>query len=226
MSQNINEAVVLTYVENPENSKRLRAFVEDAMTRGAYLICTDGAGDVALFWNVKPDLLLGDMDSILPETLKYWQFIEGVEIRIFPVAKDETDLELGLLAALDKNCNKITIVGGLGGRLDQTLGNLYLLGMPRLLESGNDVRLLGEDEEVRLYQGEASFQIEGVPGETISLIPATASVEGIVTANLLYPLRNETLYFGPARGVSNEIVTSPALVSFKKGLLYVIHRFS
>jgi thiamine pyrophosphokinase len=43
------------------------------------------------------------------------------------------------------------------------------------------------------------------------------------TAGLEYPLKGETLRFGPARGVSNVIRRSPARVSLGAGRLVVIH---
>ena len=46
---------------------------------------------------------------------------------------------------------------------------------------------------------------------------------GIVTSGLEYPLRNETLSFGPARGMSNVLTEREAHIKFATGLLLVIY---
>ena len=215
-------AVIIAYVENYKNSPRLRQFAHAAVANGAVLICADSGGAVALEWGLKPALVIGDMDSLNAQVLAQLE-AEGVPVERYPAAKDETDLELAILAALARGCQQITLVGGLGGRLDQTLGNLFLLALPKLAAVGITIR--GEYEEVRLLRGPGSLQLAGALGETVSLLAATANAEGLQTTNLLYPLRDETLFFGSTRGISNVMTGSPAKISIRQGLLWVIHSF-
>lgn len=63
----------------------------------------------------------------------------------------------------------------------------------------------------------------GAIGDTLSLIPFQDDVVGIITNGLEYALRGETLHFGPARGVSNVIISPEASVTFKSGILLIIH---
>jgi len=85
--------------------------------------------------------------------------------------------------------------------------------------------MTGEQEEIRLLRATSNLKIEGEAGDVVSLLAATAQVTGIRTANLLYPLHDETLFFGSTRGISNVIRASPAQVSIQEGLLFIIHRF-
>src|SRR4051812_49752802 len=55
----------------------------------------------------------------------------GALVERHPVAKNETDLELGLVAALHRGATKVVVVGGYGGRLDHFLANALLLASPR-----------------------------------------------------------------------------------------------
>ena len=55
-----------------------------------------------------------------------------MEVRRFKAEKDETDLELALLAAVDMGADEIKVIAALGGRLDHTLANLSLLALPQL----------------------------------------------------------------------------------------------
>ncbi len=65
--------------------------------------------------------------------------------------------------------------------------------------------------------------VSGQPGDTLSLLPVGGHVTGIVTDGLEYPLRGETLAFGPARGVSNVLLESTAQITFSQGVLLLIH---
>ena len=65
--------------------------------------------------------------------------------------------------------------------------------------------------------------ISGEPGDTVSLIPLGGEVHGVTTSGLVYPLTEDTLPFGPALGVSNEMTTSQARVQVRDGLLLCVH---
>jgi thiamine pyrophosphokinase len=60
----------------------------------------------------------------------------------------------------------------------------------------------------------------------VSLLPLGGPAVGIRTQGLLYPLKDETLYPDRARGISNELTTSSALVTLEAGLLICIHAFA
>lgn len=183
------------------------------------VICADGGLRHALEVQVTPDLIIGDMDSVDFSNLET-EKRAGAEIRVYPSAKEETDLELCLLAAAEHNCQQITILGAVGGRLDQTLSNIYLLALPVL--KGREVRLVsGRETSWLAFPGESV--IKGTPGDTVSLIPLASSVVGILTEGLHYPLRGETLHVGPARGVSNVLDVSEARLWFGSGLLLIVH---
>lgn len=183
------------------------------------IIAVDGGLRHVITLDLTPDLVVGDMDSA-DESLLEWATQHHAEIKRFPAHKDETDLELALTIAADRGCNPIRVLGALGGRLDQTLGNVYLLALPAL--KALDVRLVsGSSTSWLVHPGDTL--IEGQPGDTVSLIPMAGSATGIVTEHLEYPLRSETLYFGPARGISNVMLSNQAQVHFDTGLLLVIH---
>ncbi|TLN12603.1 thiamine diphosphokinase, partial [bacterium] len=100
--------------------------------------------------NLAPHLLIGDLDSVTEEDVQ-WAVAMGAEVRRYPREKDETDLELALRAAVLGGSREILLAAALGGRLDQTLGNVFLLMRPEL--AGLDVRLEDGREEVFLIRG-------------------------------------------------------------------------
>ena len=65
--------------------------------------------------------------------------------------------------------------------------------------------------------------IRGQPGDTVSLIPLAGDVHILATAGLAWPLRDEWLRFGPARGISNVMETAEARVTITSGSLLCIH---
>ena len=165
-----------------------------------------------------PHIVIGDLDS-LDDATRAWCAHARVELIPHPREKDETDLELALDLAIARGASEITILGALGGRFDQMLANVLLLAKPARAHVA--AHIAGADFDAWLAWERAT--IRGKIGETVSLIPLTERVEGIITEGLRYPLRNETLYLGTAHGVSNELIAERAEVTFTRGLLVVVH---
>jgi thiamine pyrophosphokinase len=165
-----------------------------------------------------PDVVIGDMDS-LGEQDQAQLRAAGTRFVVHPPAKDETDLELALLYALEQGVASITVLGALGGRLDQTLANILLLTMPDLAEC--DVRLADGAQTAFVVRDAA--QLEGQVGDTVSLIPLCGDAQGVTTSGLLYPLADDVLPFGLGLGVSNEITATPVSVQLRQGLLLCVH---
>lgn len=184
-----------------------------------YIICADGGTRHALALNIQPHLLIGDMDSADKAQLQSLQKAD-VLMELFPHDKNETDLELALNRAIDLNPKQLLLVGALGGRLDQTLGNLALLTDARL--SAIDVQL--DDGVEQVFTCRNRVEIRGRPGDIVSLIPRLGAVSGIRTQNLKWPLNDETLYPDKTRGISNEMLGETASVAVGSGLLLIVHR--
>jgi thiamine pyrophosphokinase len=184
---------------------------------GDLVIAADGGTLHARAAGVTPQVVIGDLDS-LPVDLRDELAAGDTRLISHPPAKDETDLELALLHAVEQGAEEIVILGALGGRLDQTLANLLLLALPAL--RGLDVRIVEGEQAAFLIRHEAT--IEGQPGDVISLIPLGGDAAGVTTDGLEWPLEEDTLRFGPARGVSNLLLGSQARVRVREGLLLCI----
>jgi len=186
---------------------------------GDRLICADGGGRAALAAGLKPDLVVGDFDSLSEAELAALA-ASGAALERHPRQKDQTDLELALRRALVDGATDIVVLGGLGGRLDHTLANAMLLALPGL--TGGRARLASGAETLFVLSGRETLTLDGQPGDTVSLLPL-GEAAGIVTSGLAYPLRNETLRVGPARGVSNEMYSARATIRLGTGFLLCIH---
>lgn len=181
------------------------------------VICADGGASHILKLGVKPDILLGDFDSISPDDMR---LIEegGTEVIRFPAQKDMTDTEIAAELAVERGCRKVIFLGCIGSRMDHTLSNILLL--KRLLDAGVHGVLADEKNEITLIKD--GIKLVREEDARVSLIPISGRVEGVTTSGLYYPLDRATLEIGSTRGVSNEFTGNKAEVSIEEGLLLVI----
>lgn len=187
--------------------------------RDALVIAADGGARLALACGLTPALVIGDLDSLSDAEVEHLRGL-GAAIERVAAEKNETDLELALLAAAQRGTDPIDVLGAAGGRLDQMLANLYLLAMPELRD--RLVRIVDGRQTLWLI-GPGQHRIFGASGDTLSLIPLTPEAAQITTEGLQYPLREESLYIGAARGVSNVLLGSEAQVTLGAGQLFVVH---
>lgn len=164
-----------------------------------------------------PDILTGDFDSIVQADYDCL-IASGVETLRFPVEKDKTDSQLAVELALERGCNKVVLLGALGTRLDHSFSNICLL--KKLIERG--VKGIIADEYNEVWLTDSTITIGREAGTKLSLLPLSASVKGVTTKGLYYPLKDATLETGSSWGVSNEFVNETADVSITDGLLLVI----
>jgi thiamine pyrophosphokinase len=135
-------------------------------------------------------------------------------------AKDETDTELALRYAVQQAPARITLIGALGGRIDHELANIMLLALPAL--GGIPTTIYDGATWVRLLAA-GQLVLQGAAGDTVSLLPLGGDCHGVTTVNMAYPLNDETLFFGPARGISNIMLGPTAQVLVRAGRLLVVH---
>jgi thiamine pyrophosphokinase len=186
---------------------------------GDFIICADGGSRHARALGLIPDVLIGDLDST--DTVGGGPPPDSkTKILRHPRDKDETDLELALSYALERDPSSIVIVGALGGRIDHALGNVGLLADDRL--RGRDCCLDDGLEQVLLCRDAAV--VSGVPGDLVSLLAWGGAVGGITVQGLKWPLSRETLSAGRTRGISNEMLDTVARIQIETGLLLIVHR--
>ncbi|MBE1424604.1 thiamine pyrophosphokinase [Desulfomicrobium macestii] len=197
-------------------SPAIRQFISSAER----LIGVDGGSRHLHALDRLPHLAVGDMDSIPADLLARYRDT-GVELHLHPPKKDATDLELALELALERGAKRISILGGTGGRLDHTLGNLFLLA--RCLPGGIPACIM--DQEQCIHLTDQTLTLDGAVGDTLSLLPATPEARGVSLTGLEYPLHDATLTFGTSWGMSNVFVENRVTVTIGSGRLFVFHLF-
>jgi thiamine pyrophosphokinase len=183
----------------------------------AYVIAADSGLEQAAILGLHVDLAVGDFDSLGPGALEA-ATAAGCRVERHPVAKDQTDLELGLRAAVARGARRVIVVGGYGGRLDHFLANVLVL-------AGADFAGLTVEAfvgEARLSVVRSRVELRRRAGPLVSLLALGGVARGVRTEGLRYPLCDEDLLPGSTRGVSNELVGEVASVTVAAGTVLAV----
>lgn len=170
--------------------------------------------------HVLPDIIVGDFDSVNPDTLEYFHDKEQIEICMLTPEKNDTDTEHAIREAIRRGAHEIVILGGTGSRIDHVLGNICLLGIG--LEERVDIRMVDEHNRIRMIDSPLKIRKKDQFGKYISLIPFSGRAEGVTLKGFKYPLDNYTMGGFNSLGISNEIVDDEAEISFTSGQMIVV----
>lgn len=174
------------------------------------IICADGGLLVAQQLGLSPNFLIGDYDSMKTPS--------GDVIKL-PMEKDMTDSEAAIDLAVSKGLHDITLLGGLGGRFDHTMGNIGMLA-----------KYCGTDTHISLVDGQnylfmispGTYTVPQNAYPYMGIISYGSDAENVTLRGVKYPLTNHHLTNKTTLGVSNEITGDFAEVSFTRGRLLVI----
>lgn len=188
-------------------------FLKDFSFEDSYIICADGGLIHTRNLGITPNLWMGDGDS-LPGGVP-----DGIETLTFPSRKDFTDTDLAIQHALEKGYKDITVIGGLGGRIDHEFSNLCLL--KKILDNGGCGTLMDENNVITMKN--APFTIEKGGMEYVSFFPFGGDVTHFSVSGMRYEAKDITLKIGETLGVSNCFDEgTKAEISFESGYLLVI----
>lgn len=199
---------------NPPSEKLLKNYLEKV----DFVIAADRGSECLYRFNIVPDLMLGDFDSINKEILCDLKK-EVKEILQFPPEKDYTDTEIAIMEAIKRDAEKIYLFGAIGTRIDHTLGNIGLL----LNTKKNNVKLEIIDDNNRIYLGEKVMTLHGKYGDNISFHALSDKVTNFTIKGAKYNLDGYDMNLLDPRAICNEFVDTPIDISYDRGELLVIH---
>lgn len=180
-----------------------------------YLICADGGANYARELNLKPDIIIGDMDSITAETRA---FFKAIKFESYPSKKDETDTELAITHAIKIGADNVTILGGLGSRMDHSLGNIYLL--KRFMDVGIEAEIVNEKNRIKIIGKATTFNFP--IGTIVSILPIGGDVSGLTISGFEYPIKEGQMGMDKPYGISNVTNLKKQHIALKKGMLLII----
>ncbi|MCI2062315.1 MAG: thiamine diphosphokinase [Eubacteriaceae bacterium] len=196
---------------------------------GDTVICADNGYLAAAKAGIVPDLLIGDYDSLQTD------LPDGIRHLTFPVHKDYTDTGLCLDWACTGGFKNVSVIGGLGGRLDHTLANLQdLIGFTRrglhveMFDRINYVTVLDGPAETTLRADTLRREKAGDPpvilgedGPRLGLFAFTEKVSGIFSSGVEYPLSDAVLRYDFPLGSGNPFTEEEVRIRIDSGTLLV-----
>jgi len=206
MKENARRVLLLCNGEPPSHSLLHRLAGEADM-----IVAADGGANAALRSGVRPDVIIGDLDSVLPGTRRKFRGVRVLRVR----RQDNTDLEKALDFISASGPAAVAIAGATGGRIDFTLGNLSVFW--------NYTRELGMTfvgDGWRAFPALRHRTVYAPRGTTVSLLPF-GHCTGITLRGLRYPLKDAAMRPGEI-GVSNVVRTSPFSVTVRRGRMLIV----
>lgn len=176
------------------------------------VIAADGGYEKVKELGIKPDIVIGDFDSLgyIPE---------NETVIKYPKEKDDTDMMLAFKEGIKNGCDTFVIYGGLGGRIDHTVANIQFLGYM----TKNKVRgyLVGDGYCITAIYDDTIYFDDTHTG-TISVFCFGDIAEGVTIKGLKYELKDALISHTIPFAVSNEFIGKRSRISVDDGELLVM----
>jgi len=184
--------------------------------QGLY-IAADSGIETAEILGVKPDIIMGDFDSMDLSVSEIRAKYEGSEVIEHPPEKDDTDSMLCVKYALEHDYKDIIIIGGTGGRIDHTLANLALL---RYIKKHGGTGVITDGYNKVTYLAGGSMRVYK-NYKYVSIIPVSRELRGVSLTGFLYNLYEANVKFEEPYTVSNEIAEEYGDIIIKQGEAFI-----
>jgi thiamine pyrophosphokinase len=204
----------------PQTLKTLLGDLPHEAAGRTLFIAADSGLALAEAAGIKPDWIVGDMDSLDNESrLGYYP---KDRIICYPVDKDYTDTEIALALLWEKGCASAWIVGGGGGRLDHIFGIRDLFERERY-----PCRWITANEDIRCIDGagadgaDSRLKLGVEQGRLVSVFPLGDGPWKAESKGLKWELGKARLGRG-LFGLSNVAVADEIEISAVQGRFMVI----
>ncbi|MGL4570962.1 MAG: thiamine diphosphokinase [Clostridium sp.] len=192
----------------------LRSYLKD----DDYIIGVDSGCNILKELNIKPNLILGDFDSINKEVLSFFEN-SNVKIEKFNSEKDYTDTDLGYRRAIGVNPSEVIMFGVTGSRIDHMLGNIGIL----LKGLKDNVKITIIDDNNKMFIVNENSTIKKEVGSVISFHALSDVVKNLTIKNGKYPLNNYDMTLLEPRAICNEFLDEDILIEFDSGNILVLY---
>lgn len=176
-----------------------------------FIICADGGLNYLDKINIKPNLIVGDLDSVDKSILKKYN---DIEIHKFNPEKDFTDTELAVDEAVKKGYEEIILVCATGVRLDHSMANIMLI--EKYYYNNVIIKIIDNNNIIQPLKNNMTVDYD--KNTFISIIPLSEVIDGLNLTGFKYSLKNAVVHRGSTLCISNEVVKKNAKISYKNGI--------
>jgi len=178
-----------------------------------YIISADAGFEYMKKFNLEPDMVLGDFDSLgwIPK---------HDNLVLHKVEKDDTDSVLAVCEGLERGYDRFVIYGGLGGeRFDHSIANIQLINM--IAERGGRGYLVYNDTHMTVIK-DTSITFDKNEKGIFSVFCIGDEASGVTISGAKYNVEDYTLTNTNPTGASNEFLGKQCVVSVEKGNLLIV----
>ena len=178
------------------------------------IICADGGANHIVSTDFTPDLIIGDMDSLLPATKKKFNDVEIIK----DTNEDTTDLMKAVDHEVSLGINRIIFLGATGNRSDHSMASFSLL---KRYSPFAYISILNKFSEIDYIKN--SFTFESPVGRKISLM-VMGGISSITSQGLKWEFNGKSYNFSPF-GISNEVQSSPVTLGTEGDGVFLFRLF-
>lgn len=188
--------------------------IKNEIINAELVVAADSGFDSAISMGIKPDIIIGDMDSI--KNKKKLNQYSADKVFQFSKDKDETDTELGIKYLHDHNYDEIILIGGGGGRMDHFLAIVLLFDR----EFSPDIWYT---HNTRFQKITGSCKVSSKKGQLVSFFPTGNGVCRMKSKGLKWPL-DDLVWCRGDMGISNIVTDNPFFVEMIEGKLIMVNQ--
>ena len=191
----------------------LNTHITDFKTQESDLIiAADGGYSTLKKLNIKPNLVVGDFDSL-------GEAPENENVIKHPIKKDDTDTLLAVKIGLEKGCKTFVVFGAIGGRLDHTIATIQTATF--VAENGGIAYIYDGTHTVTAIKN-SSIKFSKDAKGYVSIFALSGVAKGVTINGLLYELNDTDITPHFPVGVSNEFIGKESEIIVKDGILTII----
>jgi len=177
------------------------------------VIAADGGYAELLKANIRPDLVIGDFDSL--------GYVPAEQQLIkLPTEKDDTDLWTAVEHGVAKGYDCFFLYGCTGGRVDHTLANIQIAAS--LAQRGKRCLIFDKTQIITAICNE-TLNFEASYAGYLTVLSYTDRCEGVTLKGLKYELTDAVMTNSHPLGVSNEFLGIPSSITVGCGTAILVY---
>ncbi len=201
----------IVIVGNGEDWKREK--IISFCQKSDYIIAADNGLSLLHRFDITPDLIIGDLDSVPPSLLKHYH---QIPVEKHPIKKDFTDSELCIKKAIAMNPKEILLLAMTGNYFDHSYASIINL----FRNYQTDIKMEVITSNSVIFPVTGKMALLKMKGRRFSLFPLSIIKRfTMVGAQYQFSKKNLTT---TDYSISNVIIDDKLEINFKEGMLFCV----